>query len=31
MEELKSNVPFWKKEMLVDGNERWVEENTKGY
>jgi len=31
MEELKSNVPFWKKEILVNGNERWVEENTKGY
>lgn len=31
MEELKSQVPFWKKERLVDGSERWVEKNTKGY
>jgi molybdopterin synthase catalytic subunit len=31
MEALKSNVPFWKKEGLVDGTERWVEKNTKGY
>lgn len=31
MEELKSKVPFWKKEGLVDGSERWVEKNTKGY
>ncbi|HIO91944.1 MAG TPA: molybdenum cofactor biosynthesis protein MoaE [Leucothrix mucor] len=31
MEELKSKVPFWKKERLIDGSERWVEKNTKGY
>ena len=31
MEELKSNVPFWKKERLADGTERWVERNTPGY
>ena len=31
MEELKSNVPFWKKERLSDGTERWVERNTPGY
>lgn len=31
MEALKSKVPFWKKEVLTDGNERWVEKNTKGY
>ena len=31
MEELKSNVPFWKKEILIDGSKRWVKENTKGY
>ncbi|MCK5813550.1 MAG: molybdenum cofactor biosynthesis protein MoaE [Cocleimonas sp.] len=31
MEELKSKVPFWKKEMLTDGRGRWVEKNTKGY
>lgn len=30
MEELKSHVPFWKKERLADG-ERWVEMNTEGY
>jgi len=28
MEELKSRAPFWKKERLVQGNERWVEKNT---
>ncbi len=31
MEQLKSKVPFWKKEILSDGTERWVEKNTKGY
>ena len=31
MEELKSKVPFWKKERLLDGSERWVEKNTAGY
>ncbi|RMG30856.1 MAG: molybdenum cofactor biosynthesis protein MoaE [Gammaproteobacteria bacterium] len=31
MEELKSNAPFWKKERLADGRERWVEKNTPGY
>ena len=31
MEELKSKVPFWKKEVLTDGSERWVDKNTKGY
>ena len=31
MEELKSKVPFWKKERLIDGSERWVEKNTEGY
>ena len=30
MEELKSSAPFWKKEVLQDG-ERWVERNTCGY
>ena len=29
MEELKSNAPFWKKEILADGD-RWVEHNTPG-
>lgn len=31
MEALKSNVPFWKKEILYSGQERWVEKNTDGY
>ncbi|MFA5627593.1 MAG: molybdenum cofactor biosynthesis protein MoaE [Thiohalomonadaceae bacterium] len=31
MEELKSTAPFWKKEQLEDGSERWVEQNTAGY
>jgi molybdopterin synthase catalytic subunit len=30
MEDLKSKAPFWKKEVLEDG-ERWVESNTSGY
>jgi molybdopterin synthase catalytic subunit len=30
MEELKSSVPFWKKEQLKNGS-RWVEKNTKGF
>lgn len=30
MEDLKSRAPFWKKEILVDG-QRWVEKNTAGY
>ncbi|MGH8476250.1 MAG: molybdenum cofactor biosynthesis protein MoaE [Methylococcales bacterium] len=29
MEELKSNAPFWKKEILENGT-RWVEKNTAG-
>ena len=31
MEDLKSKAPFWKKEQLHDGENRWVEKNTKGY
>ena len=31
MEALKSRAPFWKKETLADGGERWVEKNTPGY
>jgi molybdopterin synthase catalytic subunit len=31
MEDLKSKAPFWKKEQLDNGSERWVEKNTKGY
>ncbi|MFZ5622148.1 MAG: molybdenum cofactor biosynthesis protein MoaE [Pseudomonadota bacterium] len=30
MEELKSRAPFWKKERLDAGGERWVEKNTPG-
>ncbi len=31
MEQLKSNVPFWKKEILLDDNSRWVKKNSAGY
>lgn len=31
MEQLKSSVPFWKKEILTDDNSRWVAKNTDGY
>ena len=31
MEQLKSSVPFWKRETLKDGSQRWVEKNTDGY
>ncbi len=31
MENLKSAAPFWKKEILTDGQARWVEKNTDGY
>lgn len=31
MEALKKQAPFWKKERLVNGIERWVERNTSGY
>lgn len=27
-EALKSTAPFWKKETLADGSDRWVESNT---
>lgn len=30
MEELKHRAPFWKKEALASGAERWVERNTAG-
>jgi len=30
VEELKSQAPFWKKETLSDGAQRWVEKNTAG-
>jgi molybdopterin synthase catalytic subunit len=28
MEQLKTQAPFWKKEKLAEGKERWVEKNT---
>lgn len=31
MEALKSTAPFWKKELLISGETRWVENNTDGY
>lgn len=31
MEALKSRAPFWKRETLDDGEQRWVEKNTPGY
>jgi len=31
MEDLKSKAPFWKKEQLNEGQNRWVEKNTSGY
>ena len=30
MEELKHKAPFWKKESLLNGESRWVSENTSG-
>ncbi len=30
VEALKSRAPFWKKESLADGSQRWVEKNTAG-
>lgn len=29
VEELKHSAPFWKKEQLLNGDERWVTHNTK--
>ena len=31
MENLKSRAPFWKKETLASGQDRWVGKNTDGY
>ncbi|MCK5828830.1 MAG: molybdenum cofactor biosynthesis protein MoaE [Methylococcales bacterium] len=31
MEALKSKAPFWKKELLVSDEKRWVRNNTDGY
>jgi molybdopterin synthase catalytic subunit len=30
LERLKHEAPFWKRERLSDGSERWVERNTPG-
>ena len=30
MEDLKAKAPFWKKELLIQGEQRWVEKNTPG-
>lgn len=30
LERLKHEAPFWKRERLADGSERWVEQNTPG-
>ncbi|MBS0001863.1 MAG: molybdenum cofactor biosynthesis protein MoaE [Thioalkalivibrio sp.] len=31
LERLKHEAPFWKRERLADGSERWVEKNTPGH
>lgn len=31
IEELKSRAPFWKREALAGGNQRWVAGNSDGY
>lgn len=31
MEKLKSQAPFWKKEVLSTGQQRWVTKNSDGY
>lgn len=31
MEQLKSRAPFWKRETLDSGQQRWVEHNSDGY
>lgn len=31
MEALKSRAPFWKKERLANGEQRWLDKNTDGY
>lgn len=31
METLKTRAPFWKRETLNDGVQRWVEKNSDGY
>ena len=31
MENLKNRAPFWKKELLATGEQRWVTKNSDGY
>ena len=31
LERLKHEVPFWKRERLADGSERWLDKNTPGH
>ncbi len=31
LERLKHEAPFWKRERLADGSQRWVEKNTPGH
>lgn len=31
MENLKTRAPFWKRELLASGEQRWVEKNSDGY
>lgn len=31
MEALKNQAPFWKKETLASGQQRWIEKNSNGY
>lgn len=31
LERLKHEAPFWKRERLADGSDRWVEKNTPGF
>lgn len=31
LERLKHEAPFWKRETLADGTDRWVEKNTPGF
>ncbi|TPQ27328.1 molybdenum cofactor biosynthesis protein MoaE [Methylomonas koyamae] len=31
MENLKSRAPFWKRETLTNGEQRWVDKNSSGY
>ena len=31
MENLKNRAPFWKRETLASGQQRWLEKNSDGY